>query len=222
MKPSSQQKTRQLAHDMLSPLASLGLLLNQEQNLGEEERIIANQALHRMQLLVEQLLDCPEALRNPTPPIKPVAIAPLLKAVVREQLIARKAKPNNKLNLNLPDLPFTVRCHVEPLVFECVISNLLTNAFDAAADKPGEVWVSLTCHGPRVVVTITDNGPGMPQIALRNYEKGIPYSTKKGGHGLGLLSAKSIALGWKGSLRIASENHGTSIILELPLSNQRR
>ncbi|MCB0404139.1 MAG: hypothetical protein KDD51_05085 [Bdellovibrionales bacterium] len=213
------QQTRRIAHDLLSPLASLSLLLNQENHFGEEERLIANQALHRMQLLVEQLIECPEASRNPTPS-KPIAIAPLLKAVVREQVIALGATPKKTLKLNLPDLRFTVRCRVQPLVFECVISNLIGNAIAAANEKPLEVWVSLTCHGPRAVVTVTDNGPGIPEVVLKYYEKGVPYSTKKGGHGLGLLSARSIALGWKGCLRISTQKHGTSIILELPLTNK--
>ncbi|MEZ4749340.1 MAG: ATP-binding protein [Bdellovibrionota bacterium] len=217
---STDQKTRQLAHDLLSPLASLSLLLNQEQNMGDEERIIANQALHRKQLLVEQLLECPEASRNPTPPTKAVALAPLLKAVVREQEFALKNVGNKSLKLNLPDLPFTVRCHVQPLVFECVVANLIANAFEATTGRPGEVWISLTCHASRAVVTITDNGPGISDLVLKHYEKGIPYSTKKGGHGLGLLSARSIALGWKGFLRITSQPHGTSIALELPLSKK--
>ena len=67
-----------------------------------------------------------------------------------------------------------------------------------------------------MVVTIMDDGPGIPRPNLEKIFQ--PYfSTKEKGTGLGLAIAKHNAEIYSGSIRVESElGHGARFIIQLP------
>ncbi|NDV01109.1 sensor histidine kinase [Pseudoroseicyclus tamaricis] len=69
---------------------------------------------------------------------------------------------------------------------EQVLVNLLSNALDAVADRPGgRIDVTRLQAEGRVEIAVSDNGPGIPAPLLARI--GEPFfSTKTGGDGLGL------------------------------------
>jgi signal transduction histidine kinase len=93
------------------------------------------------------------------------------------------------------------------------VANLIENAFQAA---PGG-RVRLTAHGvdSRVVVSVEDDGPGVPQEDLpRIFD---PYfSTKTSGTGLGLAIARKAIEEHGGSVHGENLNPGFRISIELP------
>ncbi len=99
--------------------------------------------------------------------------------------------------------------------------NLLLNARQAieGSGRGGEIFVTTKKRDALAVVTVTDTGPGIPADALpRIFD---PYfSTKKGGTGLGLPTAKRIVEEHGGRLTVSSEpGKGTSFVLTLPLQS---
>lgn len=103
-----------------------------------------------------------------------------------------------------------------------VIVNLLDNSVAAIqADsqiRNGEIRIESHFNEQlqMVVVTVSDNGPGMnEEIRSRVFE---PYfSTKKGGTGLGLAIAKRIINDHNGFIRIqSSPGTGSQFFIELP------
>jgi two-component system sensor histidine kinase HupT/HoxJ len=84
------------------------------------------------------------------------------------------------------DRPLLV--HVDPNLLGEIIHNLVMNAAQAARSQ-AVPWVQLAIYrsGPRAVVSIRDNGPGIPE-ALRDkiFEPFFTASTGRGPHGLGL------------------------------------
>lgn len=76
---------------------------------------------------------------------------------------------------------------------ERVLVNLTGNAAKAMP-QGGRITVSLVAAGPRVVVAVDDDGPGLPPELLPRLF--TPFSTgnkKEGGVGLGLYSCREIA-----------------------------
>ncbi len=103
-----------------------------------------------------------------------------------------------------------------------VIYNLMENAVKYT-QPGGQVKVSLVKNGRDAVLTVQDNGPGIPSDSLphifdRFYRVDKARSRETGGTGLGLSIVHQLVLLHGGSIRVESEEgKGTSFIVELPL-----
>lgn len=95
--------------------------------------------------------------------------------------------------------------------------NLVRNAIEAAP-KGGSVYIALRTDGDRAVVSVTDNGPGIPEDILPHL--GTPFfTTKAEGTGLGLSVCYSIVQRHGGSIRVDSRpGEGATFTVQLPLA----
>jgi signal transduction histidine kinase/ActR/RegA family two-component response regulator len=67
-----------------------------------------------------------------------------------------------------------------------VVLNLLLNAADASESSPRpEIWVRITTRGEHLILTVEDNGPGIPPGAIQHIFRPF-YTTKQRGQGTGL------------------------------------
>jgi len=95
--------------------------------------------------------------------------------------------------------------------------NLLINAFQASTDG---ARLGLTCRaeGGQVVLTIWDEGPGIPAEDLERVFE-LYYTTKDEGTGLGLSIAQRIVHQHGGVLTIESTpGRGTTAVVRLPVA----
>jgi PAS domain S-box-containing protein len=129
--------------------------------------------------------------------------------------------------IELPDLLPNVEIDVGQI--QQVLMNLLNNAADAIEEKaircenqgtPFERRITLL--GSRdeerdtVGIEVTDNGIGMDEETLGKVFN-LHFSTKKGGHGLGLHNCKKIIEQHHGELRLKSTpGEGTTFTMVLP------
>ena len=95
----------------------------------------------------------------------------------------------------------------EGQIFEVVL-NLVVNAAEATTAVPHpKVVLCSSMEGHNVVVTVEDNGPGVPAALARNLFE--PYTSTKGlGRGIGLSVSRSITLAHKGDLQLARAGGG--------------
>jgi PAS domain S-box-containing protein len=124
--------------------------------------------------------------------------------------------------LDLGDLP-EVLCHVGDL--NQVFLNLVVNAADALHDRDqrGEIRITTRAEESMAVVTIADNGPGIPkELQCVIFE---PFFTTKGvgkGTGQGLALARAVADKHGGTIEVHSEpGEGTEFVLRLPVDGKR-
>lgn len=95
----------------------------------------------------------------------------------------------------------------EAQVFEVVL-NLVINALEAAsAVAQPRILLSTSRTGHDLVITVQDNGPGVPaSLAKQIFE---PYTSSKGvGRGIGLSVSRSIAIAHRGALQLARAGGG--------------
>lgn len=100
-----------------------------------------------------------------------------------------------------------------------ILSNLARNAVQAleshgAAD--GLIRVKAWREGRRVLIELSDNGPGIPPKARENLFKAFKGSTRKGGSGLGLAIASELVAAHGGTLELVDTQKGATFRIELP------
>ncbi|HWC54197.1 MAG TPA: ATP-binding protein [Chitinophagaceae bacterium] len=112
-----------------------------------------------------------------------------------------------------------------------VILNLINNAFYAAAQpfkeglsnsdvrKVPTVWVRTRKNGNKVLISVKDNGPGIPDSIKEKIFQ--PFFTTKPtgqGTGLGLSLSYDIVKAHGGEIKVnTKENEGTEFIINLPV-----
>jgi len=117
-----------------------------------------------------------------------------------------------------PGLP---RIFAEPEPLRQVFANILVNACDAIADK-GTISITTEARDDMILVTITDNGKGIPPENLQRIFN--PFFTTKGGGrgtGLGLSIAASIVKYLGGTIKVNSiPGTSSSFTILLPINEQ--
>jgi PAS domain S-box-containing protein len=125
-----------------------------------------------------------------------------------------------------PDVKFTVS-GIDDLLEECeldatellqVFSNLLKNAADAMCGQ-GLIRIEGRAEAGSLIVTVADNGPGMPpETAARIFEPFFSTKAAGSGTGLGLSTVWGIVTGWGGSISVdTAPGRGARFTLVIPL-----
>ncbi len=98
-----------------------------------------------------------------------------------------------------------------------VILNLLRNAAEAMSGAGGEIKISTTLASNWLQISVTDNGPGIPEcIAERVFEPFVTYG-KRQGNGLGLPICAKILKEHSGRLDfLPVKPHGARFDIRLP------
>ena len=119
-------------------------------------------------------------------------------------------------------IPETAVLSGDPSTLQQVVMNLVTNAADAIAEsgseRPGKIDLRVTEEIEGVTLTITDNGPGIPEeIAAHIYDALFTTKKEDRGTGLGLYVVRQIVEESGGSIDYRTEaGCGTEFTVILP------
>lgn len=99
-----------------------------------------------------------------------------------------------------------------------VMQNLLNNAREAIEghNSTGEIVIRCYETEKATVLTVKDNGPGIPESIRENFFEPFVTTGKKDGTGLGSAIVKSIISAHKGEIRFETGPKGTTFIMEFP------
>ena len=133
-----------------------------------------------------------------------------------------QASIDENLDQNVPKLMLVTQD------FSRVLLNITNNAFYAMREKvlkgsatPSTLQISTRLRDDKVVIIITDNGPGIPKSYLDKIFQ--PFFTTKPtgqGTGLGLSISYDIIKAHGGTMQVDSiENEGTTFTIELPVKS---
>ncbi|MDV9176738.1 HAMP domain-containing sensor histidine kinase [Streptomyces sp. W16] len=145
--------------------------------------------------------------------------ADLVELVAQAADAFRAGHPDRPLTVTVPPAP--VRLRVDPVRVRQVLDNLLTNA---AVHTPSgtRVSVDVTVAVGAASVRVADAGPGIPeadreQVFDRFYRVDKARSRDRGGSGLGLAVARSLAKAHGGTVELTSEPGATVFTVTIPL-----
>lgn len=209
-----------LAHELNQPLAALSAYGNACEHLlaqGDTEHRLPD-AIRRMVAEARRAADVVRRLRDffrtGSTQLERFGLAALVESAAAPFREKAAAAGVDLVVAPLPDLEL----HADRLQLEVVLRNLLSNAFDAVAERPeGARQVTLTADreaAGRLCIRVEDSGSGIAGAAERLFEPFV--STKSSGLGLGLAISRAIAEAHGGTLLADVGGHGSFRLL-LPI-----
>lgn len=221
---------KQVAHDIRSPLAALEVAAGDVSHLPEDKRILIRSAVGRIRDIANSLLDRQRASAEETKvadgdhatpsaqeALSPQLLSSLIESLATEKRLQFRSRSRVEIEAWLDAASYGIFAQVQPVEFKRLLSNLINNSVEAFGLGPGTVRVNLSARDGRALVSVQDDGKGIPpEILARIGQRGETHG-KSGGSGLGLYHARTSAESWGGRLQIASETgKGTMITADLP------
>ncbi|MGJ8640608.1 MAG: sensor histidine kinase [Opitutaceae bacterium] len=220
------QFTADASHELRTPITSLltntqtTLLRDRSPEDYKETVEICQRAGQRMNRLIDSLLALArvdsDRFQNTQ---RDVDLKKLLESCTTT-LSKQAADKSQNLTVNAQALT----CDCDPDQILQVLTNLIDNAI-AYTQANGSIEVSLSKDASDLVITVTDNGPGinakdLPNIFKRFY-RADKSRTGSGAHtGLGLAISESIIRSHHGTISVESKvNQGTQFTIRLPLKS---
>ncbi|MQG75937.1 MAG: HAMP domain-containing histidine kinase [SAR202 cluster bacterium] len=205
--------TLDLAHQLKNPLFITGQLENLMWKIPKDDPVAiqmdeALQAAWRTNQLIEAFLN--EAQQR----WSPMNIVTLLNEAVSSAM----AKTNKPVSIERDYSADEAEAEGMPTLMREALMNLVVNAVDAVPDG-GTVGVSIERDAQKgVVITISDNGSGIPEEQMEHLFEPF-WTSKEDGTGIGLFSAKHIVELHQGQLSVVShEGLGTRVVVTLPIT----
>ncbi|MBN2399411.1 MAG: hypothetical protein JXI33_03625 [Candidatus Aminicenantes bacterium] len=215
------QMAASLAHELRTPLttilfeiSSIKSRLPKKKEIGAAYEKI-NREIGRANQMIESLLVFAK--------FKELQIAPLLLSefckLTLQEIPAKKIPSGVRVSLQAEK---EIQVVSDSNRLKQVFINVFFNALEALKDmENGEVLIRIFSKyddlpkNIRHVISISDNGPGIP-AAIKEKVLQPFFTTKKEGTGLGLYISYSIMKTLKGDLEIHSSGLGTTVNLILP------
>ncbi|MEI8197531.1 MAG: ATP-binding protein [Phycisphaerae bacterium] len=135
-----------------------------------------------------------------------------------------------KIRIHTALAPENPICLLDPHLVKQALFNLLINAVqamsvptaEASAQLPGDLIIRTHLGRNHAIVDIADTGIGIPKENLKRIFDAY-FTTKKGGTGLGLPTARRIVEEHHGHITVTSEpGRGTNFRIEFPLPAARK
>lgn len=180
-----------VSHDIRTPLSAIlgnALTLEEGDRLGitDEERKQLTHSLaakaRRLNTIVTDLLDTERLARGVVEPkLQEIAVGRLVSLLVwdSETMAGRQVHMDTR----------SVTAWIDPQMISRIVENLLMNA--ARHTPPGcQVWVNVVPEDGNVLITVEDDGPGLPEehreSIFQPFEHGPMTSVHNPGVGVGL------------------------------------
>lgn len=148
----------------------------------------------------------PEGDQQVTDTPSPVAVGPLLSG-----LAALHSTRGAAIEVTIADDSHVL---IPPDCLAHIVTNLLVNC--ARHAQGARVWLTTYRHGDRVLIEVTDDGPGLaPGLSAELLRPGVrgPSST---GSGLGLHVSAQLVARYRGAIRLVPTPVGCTVVVELP------
>jgi len=228
---AKQQFISMISHDLRDPLTSLQIFLSMttegsydnRQEALKERAAATEQEVQRLIAMITHLLDI-EKSESARLPLEFASVA--ISDMIESSLNAVQSSADRRgISLKTTGTIEGIRVRADADYIVQTMVNLLGNALKFSPDGK-TVELSSDMIGSFVKITVTDQGPGIPeefrQKIFNRYEQArMSDSRLKGGSGLGLSIAKNIVTEHGGTIGVDNnDGAGSSFWFTLPLSKK--
>ncbi len=208
---------RESAHQLGTPLSSIGGWLELLEDRGETDDTIQKAVEHMRADLVRLDRVAHRFERIGREPRRDEVNVPALVERMAAYFRARVPTLANEVTIIERPADDVILVRGDAVLLEWAVEVLIKNAVDALAGRGGRIVLRVRARPEGgATVTVRDDGPGIPRDARgRIFEPG--FSTKTGGWGIGLSLAKRIVEeNHGGELRLVSADRGATFEIILP------
>jgi len=207
-----------VAHEINQPVATIRAYADNAKTFIERKRLSdATDNLAEIAALTDRIGtitgDLKALARKGRSPSEPTSLSKVISGAL-VLLRSRFSGRMDQLDVALPPPELHVVGH--SIRLEQVFINLFQNALEAVDTKENDGRIEVRTHveNDKVIIIVSDNGPGMPQHIHDNLFS--PFNTsKEKGLGLGLVIVKEIVTDYGGTISAESSSSGTSFRIEL-------
>lgn len=216
-------QTAALAHDIKTPLTIIrgNADLLKTSNLDEDQEVYADfilKSTSRMEDYLKILVELNASDRAYSAKIQTLE-AEAFVAGLKDALLTLATSRGHRLHFQAKDLPEKLR--LDPDLVQRALLNILTNAIEHSP-KSASLFVSIGVKEAYLQFTITDQGPGFSEEALKKgkdqFYRSDASRTSSGHYGIGLYTCDQIARLHHGRLTLEndSESGGARVCFETP------
>ena len=207
------EMAKQVAHEIKNPLTPMKLKIQQLMRTKSKDVQVSgilNSLLHQIETLSNIADSFSAFAKMPVPKNEKILLSEIVDKVC--ELYTAKG---TTITVNIVD---NIYVFADASLMGRVLNNLLLNGIQANIDQKVEMVVSLTKDGDKAILSVIDNGIGIPDRI--QHKIFTPYfSTKENGSGIGLAIAKKGIEQAGGSIWFETkEGEGTTFCITLPLS----
>jgi signal transduction histidine kinase len=211
---------RTIAHEVRNPLTNLRMALEQLLDEIGPQRAdemgpyadILKRNIERISQLITDLLESSKPRELDPEPTEVVAILEAAMLAVKDRLSLQQMEGEIQEEEHLP------RIMVDPEMVQLALANICINAVEAMEPGKGRLSLAARSVNGGVCLFVRDNGKGIePENIQRLFE--AFYSSRSGGMGLGLTTARTILNAHGVHLNVESEpGRGTMFSIAFPAS----
>jgi signal transduction histidine kinase len=216
---SQTRLTRDISHELRSPLARMNVALELAKNTPNNETFLnrIETESNRLNEMISNILTLSKLeSKSETIDKREVNLAKLFENVVADAKFEAEAKGKAVEILQKDD------CKIigNERLLRSAVENVLRNALRYTKDK---VEVSLQTKQNKAFITIKDYGDGIPEAELKEifqpfYRVSESRTRKSGGIGLGLAIAEQAVHAHKGEISARNTENGLIVEIILPFS----
>ncbi|MGM1764191.1 ATP-binding protein [Bacillus cereus group sp. BC251] len=207
-----------IAHEVRNPLTTVrGYLQFLQENVSPSNKELFKNLLFpeldRANSIITKFLSISktrEFTREPFP------INAFLREYIQQLLASEVFLHNISIDYNFSTELDDILVHIDRHELVQVFLNLFQNAVDAQGEKKLSIQITSYRLDNFVRITFTDNGTGIPP-AIQEYIFDPFFSTKDSGTGLGLSVTKKIIQNHNGTLKMTSNEDGTTFTISIPI-----
>ena len=209
---------RRIAHEIKNPLTPIQLsaerlrrnYLKEIKKDPDTFRICTDTIVRHVEDIGRMVDEFSSFARMPVPVLKPEDLTAIVERAV---FLERTAHSAISFTMNFASRPIMVRCDSR-LTSQAVI-NIVKNAVEAiearivesGKNPPGRIAISVDADAGKTVITVEDNGKGLPKRSRERLTE--PYvTTRSKGTGLGLAIVKKIMEDHQGELLLDDAEAG--------------
>lgn len=215
-----------IAHEIRNPLSAINISVWSIEQVCRKSEGLEPEACEKIRLVLEEMKSAASKMASvvqrvmefskPAPPRKAMAdLNATIEEAVRLSASTLRRREIAVRKALAADLP---ACHVDPHLIEQVLINLITNAYQAmeGIDGSKHLEVASAVQEGRIVIRVSDSGPGVP-LPLRERIFDPFFTTRKEGSGIGLSFSHRIVADHGGTLRVGTSPWGgAEFRIELP------